>query len=71
MILEEGLIDNAAVLGIKLRKKMSELPSSIVSDVRGKGLLNAIVIKPQNKGNYIKHNCVIVILRYQCLGCVS
>ncbi|XP_067001325.2 ornithine aminotransferase, mitochondrial [Anabrus simplex] len=41
---EEKLAENAQRLGEILRKELRELPKDIVSIVRGKGLLNAIVI---------------------------
>ncbi|XP_061412193.1 ornithine aminotransferase, mitochondrial isoform X1 [Lethenteron reissneri] len=43
---EEGLAENARIMGELLRSELRKLPSSVVSDVRGKGLLNAIVINP-------------------------
>lgn len=45
---EEKLADNAEKLGKILRAEMNELPTSVVKLVRGKGLLNAIVIAPGN-----------------------
>lgn len=44
---EEKLAQNAESLGIILRSELSQLPKDVISCVRGKGLLNAIVI---NKG---------------------
>lgn len=44
---EEKLADNAEKLGQILRAEMRELSSSVVNLVRGKGLLNAIVIQPE------------------------
>ena len=41
---EEKLAENAERLGQLLRDELSKLPKNIVSIVRGKGLLNAIVI---------------------------
>ncbi|XP_046562092.1 ornithine aminotransferase, mitochondrial-like [Haliotis rubra] len=41
---EEKLADNAEKLGKILRSELSTLPKDVVSIVRGKGLLNAIVI---------------------------
>jgi len=41
---EEKLADNAEKLGRILRHELRELPKEIVTTVRGKGLLNAIVI---------------------------
>ncbi|XP_033160587.1 ornithine aminotransferase, mitochondrial [Drosophila mauritiana] len=41
---EENLAENAFKMGELLRKELSTLPKDVVSVVRGKGLLNAIVI---------------------------
>ncbi|XP_017042439.1 ornithine aminotransferase, mitochondrial [Drosophila ficusphila] len=41
---EEKLADNAFKMGNLLRSELSKLPKDVVSVVRGKGLLNAIVI---------------------------
>ncbi|XP_045543714.1 ornithine aminotransferase, mitochondrial isoform X2 [Salmo salar] len=42
---EEKLAENAEKMGQLLRSELSKLPKEIVPIVRGKGLLNAIVIK--------------------------
>lgn len=47
VIREEKLIENTQVMGTLLRERLSEIPKDIVKVVRGKGLLNAIVIAPQ------------------------
>lgn len=44
---EENLAQNAENLGAIFRSELSQLPRDVVSCVRGKGLLNAVVI---NKG---------------------
>lgn len=41
---EEKLADNAAKLGHVFRKALDDLPSEVVTSVRGKGLMNAIII---------------------------
>ena len=46
---DEQMAENAAVLGELLRNELRNLQSSHISLVRGKGLLNAIVIKHENK----------------------
>lgn len=46
---EEKLADNAQRMGEKLRAQLNKLPKDIVTTVRGKGLLNAVVIK-ETKG---------------------
>lgn len=43
---EEGLAEHAERLGHRLRGKLSALPKDVVRIVRGKGLLNAVVIDP-------------------------
>lgn len=42
---EEKLAENAEYMGQRLRAELMKTPSDIVTRVRGKGLLNAIVIK--------------------------
>ncbi len=49
------MADNAEKLGKILRAEMEELPSSVIKLVRGKGLLDAIVIQPGN--NQIDLSC--------------
>lgn len=44
VLLDEKLAENAERLGEKLRRELSTLPKEVVTLVRGKGLLNAIVI---------------------------
>lgn len=44
VLVKENLADNAERLGQKLRRELAELPKEMVSVVRGKGLLNAIVV---------------------------
>lgn len=44
VLVDEKLADNAARMGERLRSQLSELPKDVVPVVRGKGLLNAIVI---------------------------
>lgn len=39
-------------MGTILRKELMKLPSDVVTAVRGKGLLNAIVIR-ETKGNFL------------------
>ncbi len=45
---EEKMAENAAVLGEQFRHDLAELRSPHISEIRGKGLLNAIVIKHAN-----------------------
>ena len=48
VIKEEKLAENAERLGKILRDKLSDFENDMITLVRGKGLLNAIVIKPKN-----------------------
>jgi ornithine--oxo-acid transaminase len=49
VLVEEKMAENAAIQGAYLRKKLLALNHPNISVVRGKGLLNAIVIKHSNK----------------------
>ncbi len=44
VLVEEKLAENAAYLGEILRRELRAIPSNLITEVRGKGLLNAIVI---------------------------
>lgn len=44
VLVEENLAERAEILGQKLRKGLEEIPSGLIQTVRGKGMLNAIVI---------------------------
>ncbi len=46
--MDENLSDNAENLGHIIRRELKAIPSDMITLVRGKGLLNAIVIKPKN-----------------------
>jgi len=48
VVLDENLAENAYRLGEIFRREISAIDSDMVTLVRGKGLLNAIVIKPKN-----------------------
>lgn len=50
VLMEEKLSENAQTLGIQFRERMRGIKSSLITSVRGKGLLNAIVIKPFDNG---------------------
>lgn len=45
ILIDEKLAERAERLGEKFRKQLAELPKSVVKDVRGIGLLNAIEVK--------------------------
>ena len=51
VVKNENLAENSARLGKILRKELDAIDSDMISLVRGKGLLNAIVIKPKNNKN--------------------
>lgn len=51
VVKEENLAENAERLGKLLRKNLRNLNSDMITLVRGKGLLNAIVIKEKNGKN--------------------
>lgn len=44
VLIDEGMIENAERMGKLLRDELNRLPKNVVKVVRGKGLLNAIVI---------------------------
>jgi ornithine--oxo-acid transaminase len=46
---DERLDENAAAMGMHFRKKLALLGSPYIKEIRGKGLLNAIVIKHEDK----------------------
>lgn len=48
VILNENLVENSARLGELFRKEMKSIQSEMIEIVRGKGLLNAVAIKPKN-----------------------
>ncbi len=48
VIKDEKLTENAYELGKLFREELKKIDSDIIEDVRGKGLLNAVVIKPKN-----------------------
>lgn len=60
IIKEENLIENAYHMGELFRQRMMEVKAktSLITTVRGKGLLNAIVIKPTNDGKTAWDVCI-------------
>jgi len=48
VIRDEHLTENAARLGMIFRDRIGAIKSDMVELVRGKGLLNAVVIRPKN-----------------------
>lgn len=57
VIREEKLAENAARLGEIFRKEMKSIKSEMIETVRGKGLLNAVAIKP-TKGKSAWNICL-------------
>lgn len=60
VVKDEGLAENAEKLGVVFRDRMQELikKTSLVTQVRGKGLLNAIIIDDVPKGETAWDLCV-------------
>lgn len=50
VLVEEKLIENAAKLGEYFMDQLAEIPSPHVKEVRGKGLLIGVELKPEAKG---------------------
>mgnify|MGYP005846361175 CR=1 FL=1 len=50
VLVEEGLIENARTLGEYFQERLAEIPSSHVKEVRGKGLLIGVELKPEAGG---------------------
>jgi ornithine--oxo-acid transaminase len=48
VVKEEGLAERAEKMGKIFRAEMEKIGSDMVELVRGKGLLNAVVIRPKN-----------------------
>lgn len=49
VLLEENMADNAAIQGERFREGIQNIHSPFIKEIRGKGLLNAIVINHENK----------------------
>ncbi|HEX7975974.1 MAG TPA: ornithine--oxo-acid transaminase [Anaerolineales bacterium] len=50
VIVEEGLVENSAKMGEYFMEQLAEIPSRHVKEVRGKGLLIAVELKPEAGG---------------------
>jgi len=48
IVKEENLTEKAEKLGEVFREELAKIDSPFIEKVRGKGLLNAVVIKPMN-----------------------
>jgi ornithine--oxo-acid transaminase len=50
VLIEEGLIENANTLGEYFQERLAEIPSPHMKEVRGKGLLIGVELKPEAGG---------------------
>ena len=50
VIVEENLIENAALIGEYFMERLSEIPTRHIKEVRGKGLLIGVELKPEAGG---------------------
>jgi ornithine--oxo-acid transaminase len=50
ILIEEGMIDNARELGEYFQERLAEVPSPHVNEVRGRGLLIGVELKPEANG---------------------
>lgn len=48
VVKDEHLVENAEKMGKLFRSEMKKIKSPFITEIRGKGLLNAVVIKPNN-----------------------
>lgn len=48
VLVDEKLAENASRLGVVFREEVGKIKSDMIETIRGKGLLNAIVVKPKN-----------------------
>ncbi|KAK6354395.1 ornithine aminotransferase [Orbilia blumenaviensis] len=61
VVRDEGLTERAAVLGERFRQGLKDLKSPIISTIRGKGLLNAIVVdESQTNGRRAWDLCLLM-----------
>ena len=62
VLIDENLAENSEKIGIVFRNRMNQLmqKTELVSLVRGKGLLNAIVIKPFGNGKTAYDVCLLL-----------
>ncbi len=61
VVKREKLAENAETLGQVFRKRMSNIDSDLITAVRGKGLLNAIDIKPFGSGKTAYDICLLLM----------
>ncbi len=61
VIKDENLAENAFKMGEIFRAGLKAIPSSHITEVRGKGLLNAVVIKPYGDGKTAYNICLALL----------
>ncbi len=59
VLIQEKMADNAMAMGRIFREELKDMDSPVVEEVRGKGLLNAIQIKP-SKGRTAWDLCLVM-----------
>lgn len=57
ILLDEKLAENANIMGDLFRQEMNTIQSPLIEAIRGKGLMNAIVIRPSGNGKNAKDVC--------------
>lgn len=57
ILLDEKLAENANIMGDLFRQEMNTIQSPLIEAIRGKGLMNAIVIRPSRNGKNAKDVC--------------
>lgn len=60
---DEKLAENAQHMGEKLRSELNKLPKDIVTLVRGKGLLNAVVINKRKNSMTMKCTQILILIK--------
>lgn len=60
VVKDENLVERADKLGQIFRQRMRDIDSDLVTEVRGKGLLNAIDIKPWGEGKTAYDICLML-----------
>lgn len=61
VVKDENLAENAEKMGKIFRNRLKAIPSKHISAVRGKGLLNAIVIEPYGEGKTAYNICLALM----------
>jgi ornithine--oxo-acid transaminase len=61
VVTDENLADNASNMGELFRAGLRAIPSKHITEVRGKGLLNAVVIAPYGNGKTAYNICLALL----------